>query len=350
MSNDIIEAPIQDVETIPATETVVELPPTPPIELRYEYQPTDEQNRPLGGKQVILYTDPQQLASKLAEQNTLLLRKLRAETRKNRLGIVENDTVSEDAPRFAQPLSFKPKELSAEDRLRISRDLADPERFDQASDELFTAKIGVAPSKLAETLSELQQDRINQQAQVEVEAFKRANPDFVMCQENSDAITNWLLRYELAPVRANFQRAYNTLKSAGIIIENVYDTAPVVEPVVAPVAQVVPEPVVEQVVEQVIEEITSAVEPEPAPRTTSRVPVSLNRNNAEDTGGAPPPVGSDIVYEIVQNGQKRRFTGLAAINAMPANEYRKRVLSDPTFAKKEAALEKEAADRRKRRG
>jgi hypothetical protein len=32
---------------------------------------------------------------------------------------------------------------------------------------------------------------------------------------------------------------------------------------------------------------------------------------------------------------------------MPSDEYKRRVMSDPTFAKKEAQLEKEAAERRK---
>ena len=59
-----IVAPIVE-EVAPITPEVA---PTPvaPVESRYEYQPTDEQGRPLGGKQVIKYTTQEEFATKLA--------------------------------------------------------------------------------------------------------------------------------------------------------------------------------------------------------------------------------------------------------------------------------------------
>ena len=84
-------------------------PAAPEPELRYEYQPTDEQGRPLGGKQVILYRTPDELAQKLSEQNTQLVRKLREVTRKQKLGI-RDDQVPADAARFEEIVEFKPDE------------------------------------------------------------------------------------------------------------------------------------------------------------------------------------------------------------------------------------------------
>ena len=337
---------VEGTTITPGTETVLEqeqqntpLVVTPaPVVLRYEYQPTDEQGRPIGGKQVIKYSTPEELATELTKQNVELIRKLRSETRKNRLGISEPESIGE-APRFQQPVSFSPKSLSAEEQYSLARDLGvDPEHFDVITDKLFEAKIGVKPSDLRQTLSDIQEERINARALAEANAFAAINPDFVRCNENIEAITNWMLRYELAPVKENFQKAYNTLKAAGILIENA-PTEPTQEfvpsePVVTPPAPVVAPPV--------------EVLPTPEP-TVSRVPLSLSRGNSEDTGTAPRVSGDDIVFEVVQGGQKRRFIGLAAIAAMPADEYRKRTISDPTFAKKEAALEKEAAERRKAR-
>jgi len=339
--NAVQETPVESAST---DTTVVEVPPAP-VELRYEYQPTDEQGRPIGGLQVIKYTTPEELAAKLAEQNTLLVRKLRAETRKNRLGISDQETIEEDAPRFDESrLTFQSKALTEEEKIRISRDLLDPERFDEASDELFTAKLGVSPAELTKTISELQADRITQRAIAEAEAFARSNPDFVMCPENSEAITNWLLRYKLAPVKANFQRAFDTLKAAGILVEATLVNAPVVQ--VPPT----PTPVVEPVILPPLEP-EPIVEPAPveAPKPVSRVPVALNRSNTEEIGAAPAATGSDIVYEVEVNGQKRRFTGLAAVDAMPADEYRRRVMSDPNFTKKVEKLEAEKAAKRQRR-
>lgn len=343
-STEVLETPAEVLDT--TVEPIAEVPVLP-VELRYEYQPTDEQGRHLGGKQVVIYTTLDELASKLAEQNTLLLRKLRAETRKNRLGISDEETFGEDAPRFANPVSFKQKELTPDQKTSLALSLGvSPEDFDNVTDELFEAKMGVKPSELRQTLQDIQEERITAQAMNEVEAFKRSNPDFYMCQENSDAITNWLARYNLAPVLTNFQRAYDTLKAAGIIIEN---TPVVVTPLTVPT--VIEQPlVIETVIEDIIPIPPVELSDDPTPKApASRVPVSLNRNNTDETGGVIPVSGSDIVYEVMQSGHKRRFTGLAAIEAMPADEYRRRTLSDPNFTKKEAALEKEQEARRKAR-
>ena len=336
-----------ETEIIPVVDEtpvvpVAELPPAP-VEQRYEYQPTDEHGRPIGGRQVIKYFTSDELTNKLAEQNTLLVRKLREETRKNRLGITDQETIAEDAPRFSETVTFKPKSLTEEDRVRISRNLLDPERFDEASEELFTAKLGVSPTELTKTISELQSDRIQARAVAEANAFAQANPTYVSRQENAEAITNWLLKHNLAPVRANFQRAYETLKAANILVENV----PTVEELPPPPPAIVPEPPSVEEIEEIPPTLPAVEQPKPV----SRVPVALNRSNTDETGVAPTSSGSDIVYEVVVNaktGEKRRFTGLAAVDAMPADEYRRRVMTDPNFTKKVEKLEQEKAARKRR--
>ena len=70
-------APVAPTEVSVAVAPVGPVVPVAPVELRYEYQPTDEHGRPLGGKQVIKYTTPDELASKLVGQNTQLVRRLR---------------------------------------------------------------------------------------------------------------------------------------------------------------------------------------------------------------------------------------------------------------------------------
>lgn len=352
MNNETGTIPVVDeTPVVPVVEA-----PLAPVEQRYEYQPIDEQGRPIGGRQVIKYLTSDELVNKLSEQNTLLVRKLRAETRKNRLGIADQETIAEDAPRFSATVTFKPKSLTEEDRVRISRNLLDPDRFDEASEELFTAKLGVSPTELTKTISELQSDRLQAKAVAEANAFAQANPAYVSCQENAEAITNWLLRHNLAPVRANFQRAYETLKAANILVENVT----VMEELPPSPPATVPEPMVEPAAEPaaempVAEEIPATVRPDeelPRAKRVSRVPVALNRSNTDETGAAPTSSGSDIVYEVVVNaktGEKRRFTGLAAVDAMPADEYRRRVMTDPNFNKKVERLEQEKAARRKQR-
>jgi len=350
MSVEAIE--LQPGADTPAIETpeqvVVEVPaPVAPVELRYEYQPTDESGRPIGGKQVIKYTTPEELAGKLTEQNTLLVRKLREATRKNRLGILDDEQVPDEAQRFEEPVDFKPRTLSAEERIQLSRDILDPERFDEATDTLFEAKMGAKPKVLTDTIAELQQDRINERARIEVEAFKAANSDYVVCKENSDAITGWMLRKNLAPTRQNFQRAYEALKNIDppVLVLTYSNVEPEPEPVVEPV----PEPVqVDEPAPEPVVEVPVAVAPVEEPVSVPRIPTGLNRNNSEEIGPVRSAVNPDeITYIVEVNGQKRKYTGLAAINAMPADEYKRRLMSDPNFAKKEQALEKEAAERRR---
>lgn len=340
---------IESTEVQPVTEVtepvVLEQPIPAPAELRYEYQPTDELGRPLGAKQVIKYANHEELATKLTEQNTLLIRKLREETRKNRLGVLDNDTIPDDAPRYEEPFNFQPRTLTLEERIRISHDLLDPEKFDEASDNLLEAKLGAKPEQFGKKVASLEADVHRFRAKSECDAFVADNPSYVKCQENFEAITNWMMRYGLAPVKSNFQRAYDKLRTDKVMVEHydeVADPAPVIP------AQVETQPVTEELPVPV--EVATVVAPQvevqkPVP---ARIPTGLNRNTSDEVG-ATRPAGDDIVYEVLVNGQKRRFTGLAAINAMPADEYKRRVISDPTFAKKEAQLEREAAERRRPR-
>lgn len=50
-----------------------------------------------------------------------------------------------------------------------------------------------------------------------------------------------------------------------------------------------------------------------------------------------------------QVGETKVFKGLAAINAMPGEEYKRRLLHEKGFAKKVEKLEAEAAKRRQSR-
>src|SRR5258708_3663370 len=102
------ETLVLETTTTPAllTEPVLTEVPieTPAVEEKtYVYQPTDEQGRPIGGKQVIKYVTQEDLVSKLQEQNVLILRKLRSETRKNRLGITDESEAPADGQRFSAP-------------------------------------------------------------------------------------------------------------------------------------------------------------------------------------------------------------------------------------------------------
>ena len=308
MENQIVE------QVLPVTEEKI-----------YRYQPTDETGRPIGGAQVIKYTTAEELADKLRDQNVLLVRKLREQTRKVRLGVVEEEEISDDTQRFNGPVEFNPRELTEEQRYDISRRLLDPTTAADAAAELVEARLGAPLESIGATLRTVQQDNIALRANAEAHAFTAENPDYYKCPENQEAITSWMLRYNLAPVKANFQKAYDTLKLQGILVEGGIPVPPVAE---LPVEVAVP--VVEN---EVIREELPAQPVQPY----RGVPSGLNRENASDAG-TPLQPGGEITY--VLNG--RTLTGLAAVAAMPGDEYKKRLLTDREFSKKVDRLESEA--------
>ena len=333
--NNVSQESQVDPAVVEETPVVVELP-----ELRYSYQPTDEAGLLLGAKQVIKYRTPEELADKLAEQNTLLVRKLRSETRKNRLGITDGDEIPTESPRFVEPISFNPVELTAEQKIQISRDLLDPDKSEEAANSLVTARFGAEPEKVTRALADVQNTNIRILAKIESDAFVAANPDYVKCQSNFEAITSWMVRYDLQPVRENFQLAYDKLKAAGVLTLG-YADVPEEGSVVPPVVPVVP---VVEVPAQVV-----PVAPEPVVEevpVVAQIPTGFTRNNSD--GSSPVKLASDeVVYEVKVKDTTRKYTGLAAINAMPSDVYRRWILSDPKNAAIERQLTEEADARRR---
>lgn len=318
MENTVIEQPVVEQPVTEVAEVVETIVAPAPEELSYSYQPTDENGRPIGGKQVLKYTTQDELIEKLREQSINQIRQLRKVTRNARLGIQdEDDAVPENAPRIEEEFEFNPRTLSDDERVMLSRNLLDPDKFKEAADTLFEATLGANPERLRATLTSLQRKAESEKAQREVASFMSANPDYVVCAENSTAITNWMTRKNLSPVQENFQTAYNTLRKAGIMIERLVEE-PVVEQVTPPVVEPVAEPVVTPPVQT------------PAQRGA---PSGFSRTNSSNAGPVAKP-GADITYELIVNGQKRLLTGAQALDAMPSEEYKKRIKSDPTFAKK----------------
>src|ERR1035441_9160628 len=284
MEENMIEANTPIGEPI-VPEPVVPVEPIVELEKEYRFQPKDEQGRKLGGEQVIKYKTNEELADKLAEQNTFLVRKLREQTRKNRLGISDTENIPEGATKFELPLEFKARQLTPDERVQLSRDLLDPERCEQATNTMFESAVGVTPSVLRDTLSRLSQNEMSLLARVESDAFMAANRDYYKCKENSDAVTGWMIKNNLAPLQQNFLCIYNNLKKddvllvgGGTVLNTPAPNVPVQEPIVPEVP--VSEPII-----PVREEILESVVPVPV-RTVAPPATGLTRVPSVD--GEPP--------------------------------------------------------------
>lgn len=292
---------------------------TEPQEQEYVYQPMDEEGRPLGGKQVLKYKTQEELIEKLKEQSIHQIRQMRELNKKMRLGEFTEENIPETAPRYdAEFVEFTPKPLSAEERIQISRDLLDPEKVEEAQKRLFEAEFGAPVDKVRKTLNSAQQDVAAMRARAEAELFMLSVPQYYKCPENSETITNWMIKNKLAPVKDNFKYAYDTLEAAGLLLH-----APTVrEETVAANTQ----PPLENNGRITVDE------PTPTPRPTTRPSSGLNRNTASDDA------------EFAAKKDQRKYT-LEEINRMPAELYKQKILKEPGFMELVEQLEAEAKRR-----
>ena len=331
---EIVEAPDLTIPE-PPDPTIGMAPNLPPVvepvnvapDLRYEYQPTDEQGRPLGGKQVLLYKTPDELADKLRDQNVSLVRKLREVTRKQRLGIEEEDELPTDLDMMPAIPKFEKKSLTPEERFQLSQDLNDPEKFEAARDQLLDS---AGYSELREAVK-AQQFTTNQLlARTNAQTFFERHPEFDVCADNLAVLTSWMMKKGLQPTVRNFEIAQEKLQAAGLLV-----ATPIVreEPPVLPAAQ---PPAVEedgvlnsQVPVDPDTRISETVQPQT--KRQSHVPSGLNSRVASNTGILP----------------ATNTLTLADIDRMPADLYKKR-LADPKFAKLVNELESKRPPRPRR--
>ena len=300
-------AGVTPTEVSVAVAPVVPVVPVAPVELRYEYQPTDEHGRPLGGKQVIKYTTPDELASKLVEQNTQLVRRLREVTRKQRLGITDNEEVTAEAEFISVP-EFNPRDLSPEERFQLSQDINDPAKSVDAINTLIEASVGMSAAKLRETTANNTFTLQQLTAKSNYDTFEKSAADFYPCAENKQTLIDWMVKTGLQPSIANFQKAQSTLSKAGLLVDR-----PIVQEVV-PVAPVAPAQVPNSQAPAVPESRIALAE-QPQIKRQVKVSSGLNEANSSTTNSA--AIAAPMISVT-----------LADIEKMPADQY-KRWLRDP---------------------
>lgn len=305
------------------------VPPAPPAERRFEYQAHDEQGRPLGGKQVILYTDEADLQQKFAAKEEQLVRRLREVTRKQKLGITDEIALPADTE-FETLEIPQPKVLTAEERFQLSQDINDPEKSIDAVNKIFEASVGLSSEQMRQQYSETQLAKLQYKAASNYLVFEsKYKNDFWPDPENKKVLTDWMFKKGLAPTVANFELAHSKLKEAGLLLDNPIVREETPAPTVNPPALVSTEPKPQAPV--VPESRITPVE-QPQAKRQARVPSGLNNSNssASDPSNA---------------GPKTTLT-LAEIDSMSSDDYKKK-MKDPSFRKLVDELESQAAARRR---
>ena len=332
-------AAILDPETgNPVTEPVVAPPvapapvaPTPepvqPVtEQRYEWQPTDANGKPLGGKQVITYKNQEELIQKFTEQNNLILRQMRKLSNDVKLGLTPDVEVPATAKRLPKNFDgFKPKTLTADERFQLTQDLNDPAKFEDAKIRLAEATFGATPEIISEVLSNSQQLLLEQQVVRSFDEFlENVGDSFYNVEANRAVLTDWMCQKQLAPTAENFEIALvrtAALQVPAPAVQRAQVPATPVAPVEAEPQSQVPVAAVNRIIEQ----------PQQVQSATRQTPSGLNDRVSSNTG--------------VTSVSERKLT-LAEVDKMSADEYKRRVSSDPTFLQAVDQLQKEADLRR----
>ena len=313
-------APIAPV-VAPSPEVPPTAAPVAQTEQRYEWQPTDANGKPLGGKQVITYKSQDELIQKFQEQNTLILRQMRKLSNDVKLGLTPDVDVPVTAKRLPPNFEgFKPKTLTADERFQLTQDLNDPEKFESAKIRLAEATFGATPEEISEVLSHSQQLLLEQQVVRSFDEFiDNVGDQFYNSPENRATLTDWMCERKLAPTTENFEIAL--ARTAALQIP-----APVVQRAQAAPVEQEPKPQVPAV------EVSGITDAPPQVQNARRqTPSGLNDRVSSNNG--------------VTSVSERKLT-LAEVDNMSADVYKKRIQSDPTFLTTVEQLQKEADLRR----
>jgi hypothetical protein len=321
---------------LPSVAAVVPLVPAAPIvlsEQRYEYQLCDEDGRPMGGKQVIVYRTPEEFREKLIKNQEQAVRQLRKVSREKAFG---SEEPKDDAEKFQNIAEFKPRDLSADERFALSQKLSNPETASEARDLFIESAFGVKPEVLAQTLNDTQKYIAQQRAVENYVEFVNLSTGYYDSAANREAVTRWMAKRNYAPTIANFKTAFDKLAQDGLL-----ETNPVVQQAsVTPNVPVVEPPVV-------------TVEPESKPQTPAAAAPGLGtvtppqaKRHSHVPSGLNASVASAAGPNVLVDGHS---VTLADIDKLPSDVYRAK-LKDPKFVALVNKLETEAALKRAEMG
>jgi len=179
---------------------------------RFTYQPTDDSGRPVGGLQVIRYSDPFELPLLLVKQNEQTLRQLVKLNREKEFG-TPTEIDDSNVEKFQCVPLFSVRELSADERLRLSQQLLDPEKSTEARDLLVESAFGAKPEVVARTLNELNRFMVQQQAVDNYVEFTTTTPEYYDSRANRATLAGWMSKRNWAATVTNFNQAYQHLVS-----------------------------------------------------------------------------------------------------------------------------------------
>lgn len=214
---------------MPETEQIEQVEQPKP-KFRREIQPKDDAGNPIGAPHVYEAESEQELLDKMADGIANGTKKIRELTRQVKLAPVETPKVIEGAELAEEIPTFKPRALSADEKFALAQKFRDPEKIDEAFDEMYAARTGRTPEQAAKVEQDTYVNSRKSREKAETDAFLESHPAYHICEENKQAMIDYILRNRLAWREKNLAIAYKELLADGLLVTAPVPVIPVAEP------------------------------------------------------------------------------------------------------------------------
>jgi hypothetical protein len=282
-----------------------------------EYQPRDKEGHPIGPKQVFRADTKDELIDLLAAAHANSSANLYETKRAVKLGALIEPDPDEPIP------TFEGTELTADQRLKIAKELQNPETVANALDAWATARFGVPLDAVRATLRNSEINVRVGAARQEVDTFMARHPEYKPTEKNKEILLKWLGKGKppLALTAKNLELALEDLKADQLI--ELVEEPPIQEPppTTKKPTEGEPEPPAANPIgntDTVNNPPTPNSETRTARPSTSSSGLSSRDSTATPVGGTPP---------------KTKEITLMDVNRMNSDQYTK-ALQDPVLGPK----------------
>jgi hypothetical protein len=215
------------------------------------------------------------------------------------------------------PFKVEPRQLTPDDRFRLSSEITDPAKVVEAVTEIVTAQQGAAPQAVGRALSQQDQQEADRWYLAEARQFAMANPDYYPVPQNRDDLFDEIKANKYDVTANNMAIAWQTLKERG-------DTIPWPTEAEGEVFQYQlrhPEEPAKPNGQ------TAAAQPTVEPNTPSPRPRSIatGLRNTDASASPPPP-------------PRRKAVTRADVERMSRVEFTQRLQTDPDFRRQVDAM------------
>lgn len=193
-------------------------------------------------------------------------------------------------------LTFEPRQLSADERVQLTKEFSDPAKAAEAHRKFLEAEFGAPIEKVRENLRQVELNKRVDVLRTAIAQFVAETPTYVECQQNSDNMKKYMEKHKLRYTPKNLKIAFEDLSSSGLLIVQAPKAA-ITEPVAQPAA---------------VAPVTPAAIP-PAVTTAPEIPVTptevrpkqsssgLGRDNTSATPNAAAPKTPGITIREINS-------------------------------------------------